>query len=365
MSFCWRSGCDAAAGDGARPVGSRVRGRSQPFPALEVHAARKHFRTGSRVFGRGTVVPAVEDVSFEIRPGRVLGIVGESGSGKSTLANLLVGLETLSGGQILIDGRDLPRHRGSSLRRDVQMVFQDPFGSINPRFSIGRTVEEPLLIHNLGDPAERRRRAIAALEDAELRPGMAFLDRHPHELSGGQRQRVAIARAIVLRPKLLVADEPVSMLDVSVRAGILRLLRRLVSDGVMAMVFITHDLSIAGSICDDLAVMYRGRFAEYGTVLTVLRQPIHPYTAALIAAVPVPDPTVRPEPLPARLLAGAGVAPSGPGCRFHPRCELAAPECEVTMPALAPIVPVRVARRRTGGHQVACLRVSEIVDGYT
>jgi peptide/nickel transport system ATP-binding protein len=318
---------------------------SQAFPALEVHGVRKHFRTGPRLFGDVTVVPAVDDVSFEVRPGRVLGIVGESGSGKSTLANLLVGLETLGSGEILIDGRGLTRHRGSSLRRDVQMVFQDPFSSINPRFTVGRTVEEPLLIHRLGDSTERRRRAIEALEHAELRPGAAFMDRHPPELSGGQRQRVAIARAIVLRPKLLVADEPVSMLDVSVRAGILRLLRRLVSDGGMAMVFITHDLSIAGSICDDLAVMYRGRFVEFGPVLRVLRQPIHPYTAALIAAVPVPD-------------------PSGPGCRFHPRCELAAPECETETPALAPILPGHVGRQRAGCHQVACHRVSEIVDGY-
>jgi oligopeptide/dipeptide ABC transporter ATP-binding protein len=337
---------------------------NQPFPALDVHAVRKHFRTGRQVFSRGTVVPAVDDVSFEVRPGRVLGIVGESGSGKSTLANLLVGLEPLTGGEILIDGRGLTRRRNTALRRDVQMVFQDPFGSINPRFTVGRTVEEPLLIHRLGDAGERRHRAIAALEDAELRPGAAFFDRQPHELSGGQRQRVAIARAIVLRPKLLVADEPVSMLDVSVRAGILRLLRRLVSEGGMAMVFITHDLSIAGSICDDLAVMYRGRFVEYGPVLTVLRQPIHPYTAALIAAVPVPDPAVRPEPLPARLLAGASVAPSETGCRFHPRCGLAVPECELTPPPLAPILPDHVGRHRTDNHLVACHRISEIVDGY-
>jgi len=337
---------------------------SQSFPALEVHAVRKHFRTGRQVFSRGTLVPAVDGISFEVRPGRVLGIVGESGSGKSTLANLLVGLETIGGGEILIDGRPLTRRRSSSLRRDVQMVFQDPFGSINPRFTVGRAVEEPLLIHQLGDPAERRRRAIEALEDAELRPGAAFLDRRQHELSGGQRQRVAIARAIVARPKLLVADEPVSMLDVSVRAGILRLLRRLVSDGGMAMVFITHDLSIAGSICDDLAVMYRGRFVEYGPVLDVIRQPIHPYTAALIAAVPVPDPMARPEPLPPRLLAGAGVAPAGSGCRFHPRCELAVPECEASIPLLAPILPAHVGRHRADRHQVACHRIAEIVDGY-
>ena len=324
----------------------------QMYPAVEVTSARKHFRTGRQIFGEGMLVPAVDDVSFALSPGRVLGIVGESGSGKSTLANLLVGLETPTSGDIVVDGRGVAQRRSASLRRDVQMVFQDPFGSINPRFTVGRTVEEPLLIHRIDTAAERRQRAIEALEDAELRPGLAFFDRHPHELSGGQRQRVAIARSIVLRPKLLVADEPVSMLDVSVRAGILRLLRRLVSHGGMAMVFITHDLSIAGSICDELAVMYRGRFVEYGPVLDVLRRPIHPYTNALIAAVPLPDPTVRPEPLPARLLAGAGVTPSGPGCRFHPRCPLAVATCESASPALETILP---------GHQVACHRVTDIV----
>lgn len=305
---------------------------NQPFPMLEVNEVRKHFRSGRRLFGEAKVIPAVDDISFSVLPGRVLGIVGESGSGKSTLANLLVGLERLTSGEILIGGHGLTRHRSSSLRRDVQMVFQDPFTSINPRFTVGRTVEEPLLIHRLGDAAERYRRVIMALEDAELRPGVAFIDRRPHELSGGQRQRVAIARSIVLRPKLLVADEPVSMLDVSVRAGILRLLRRLVTDGGMAMVFITHDLSIVGSICDDLAVMYRGRFVEYAPVLDVLRRPAHPYTEALIAAVPLPDPTAHPTPLPPQLLAGSGVIPSGDGCRFRLRCMYATAACEAAPP---------------------------------
>jgi peptide/nickel transport system ATP-binding protein len=324
----------------------------QPFPTVEVSSVRKYFRTGRQILGPGTLLPAVDDISFTLRPGRVLGIVGESGSGKTTLANLLVGLEPLTSGEITIGGHALAQRRSSSLRRDVQMVFQDPFGSINPRFTVGRSVEEPLIIHRLGDAAQRQQRTIEALEDAELRPGVAFLHRLPHELSGGQRQRVAIARAIVLRPKLLVADEPVSMLDVSVRAGILRLLRRLVAQGGMAMVFITHDLSIAGSICDELAVMYRGRFVEYGPVLNVLRRPIHPYTSALIAAVPLPDPTVQPVPLPARLLAGAGVAPTGPGCRFAPRCERAVSVCTGSAPAIAEVLPK---------HHVACHRVADII----
>lgn len=317
--------------------------------AVEVAGARKEFVAGRRLFGTGTIVAAVDGVSFTIAPGRVLGIAGESGSGKSTLANLLVGLEHPTEGAIRIGGRALGRRPDAAFRRSVQMVFQDPFGSINPRFTVGRTVEEPLLIHGLGSAAERRDRAIAALEEAELRPGLGYLDRFPHELSGGQRQRVAIARAIVLRPRLLVADEPVSMLDVSVRAGILRLLQRLVHDGEMAMVFITHDLSIVASVCDELAVMYRGRFVEHGPVAEVLRRPLHPYTRALIAAVPVPDPSVPPALLPAKLLAG-GSAPHR-GCRFAPRCDFAVAACEATEPELEDIAP---------GHRAACLRVREI-----
>jgi peptide/nickel transport system ATP-binding protein len=317
--------------------------------AVEVADARKQFVAGRKLLGGGTVVRAVDGVSFAITPGRVLGIAGESGSGKSTLANLLVGLEQPSGGEIRIAGRALGRRPDADFRRSVQMVFQDPFGSINPRFTVGRTVEEPLLIHGLGDAAERHRRASAALEGAELRPGAAFLDRYPHELSGGQRQRVAIARAIVLHPRLLVADEPVSMLDVSVRAGILRLLRRLVRDNAMAMVFITHDLSIVGAVCDELAVMYRGRFVEHGPVLDVLRRPAHPYTRALIAAVPVPDPLMRPTPLPAKLFAGGPASESG--CRFASRCGYAQAACAAREPELEAIMP---------GHRVACLRAGEL-----
>lgn len=317
--------------------------------AVEIAGARKEFIAGRRLLGSGTTITAVDGVSFAIAPGRVLGIAGESGSGKSTLANLLVGLEQPTKGQIRIGGRALGRKPDADFRRSVQMVFQDPFGSINPRFTVGRTVEEPLLIHGIGTAAQRRHRAITALEEAELRPGLTYLDRYPHELSGGQRQRVAIARAIVLRPRLLVADEPVSMLDVSVRAGILRLLQRLVRDGEMAMVFITHDLSVVASVCDELAVMYRGRFVEHGPVAELLRRPLHPYTRALIAAVPVPDPSVPPAPLPAKLLAGGAVPHHG--CRFAPRCDFAIPACEATDPELEDIVP---------GHKAACLRVREI-----
>jgi oligopeptide/dipeptide ABC transporter ATP-binding protein len=320
-------------------------------PIVAFRAVHKHFTPHSAMFGKAASVRAVDGVTFDVGRGRVLGIAGESGSGKSTLANLLVGLERATAGEIVVDGHVMGSRPERRLRRAVQMVFQDPFASLNPRFTVGRSVEEPLLIHGVGTPAERRERATAALEKAELRPGRAFLARYPHELSGGQRQRVAIARATVLNPRLLVADEPVSMLDVSVRAGILRLLKRLVVEHQMAMVFITHDLSIVAHICDDLAVMYRGRIVEQGPVRDLLRAPGHPYTQALIDAVPIPNPIVEPRLLPAKLFEGAGATPSGRGCRFAPRCVHAIPACEDSDPP-----PIDVGQ----DHVAACLRAMEL-----
>ena len=320
-------------------------------PIVAFRDVHKHFTPRSALLVGGKPVKAVDGVSFAIERGHVLGIAGESGSGKSTLANLLVGLERPTAGEIMVDGLVVGAKAERRSGRAVQMVFQDPFASLNPRFTIGRTVEEPLLIHGVGTPAERHEAAAAALERAELRPGRAYLARYPHELSGGQRQRVAIARATVLNPKLLVADEPVSMLDVSVRAGILRLLKRLVVEQQMAMVFITHDLSIVAHICDDLAVMYRGAIVEQGPVRDLLLAPAHPYTQALIDAVPILSPTAGPRALPGKLLAGAGSTPPERGCRFAPRCVHAVAQCEATDPA-----PVPVRR----GHVVACLRAAEL-----
>jgi peptide/nickel transport system ATP-binding protein len=319
-------------------------------PIVAFRDVHKHFAGRMTMFGGTATARAVDGISFDVGVGRVLGIAGESGSGKSTLANLLVGLERATSGEIVVDGHVLGSRPERRLRRAVQMVFQDPFASLNPRFTVGRSIEEPLVIHGIGTPPERRAQAAAALEKAELRPGHSFLARYPHELSGGQRQRVAIARAIVLSPKLLVADEPVSMLDVSVRAGILRLLRRLVVEEGMAMVFITHDLSIVAHICDDLAVMYRGRIVEQGPVRDLLRAPAHPYTQALINAVPIPDPSVASHVLPGRLLA-ASTMPAGHGCRFAPRCVHALPACEQDDPP-----PVEIA----SGHVAACLRALEL-----
>jgi peptide/nickel transport system ATP-binding protein len=303
----------------------------------------------------GHAIRALDGVSFRLERGRVLGVAGESGSGKSTLANLLVGLERPTGGVIRIGDRDLAHLRGADLlafRRQVQMVFQDPFASLNPRFTVRRTVEEPLVIHGIGDRTSRLVRAREALEEADLRPAELFLDRFPHQLSGGQRQRAAIARAIVLRPSVLVADEPVSMLDVSVRAGILRLLRGLVERLSMSLVFITHDLSLIGQMCDDLAIMYQGRIVELGRALDVLAQPLHPYTRALIAAVPVPDPTQRPAEDAVALL--EATAPTGivHGCRFAPRCAYAVERCRTDDPRLREVEPA---------HEAACHEIENIV----
>ena len=294
---------------------------------------------------RGRSVAAVAGVSFGVAAGRVLGIVGESGSGKSTLANLLLRLAVPRGGRILWRGRDTAGLAGGELnafRRAVQMVFQDPFGSLDPRFTVGRTVAEPLVIHGIGDRASRRDRVVAALEAAELRPGTALLDRLPHELSGGQRQRVAIARALVLDPEALVADEPVSMLDVSARAGILDLLRRLVAERSLALVFITHDLSLIASICSEVAVMYRGRFVETAAPEALLDAPLHPYTRALIAAIPVPDPTARRVATSAAEGQDLGEA----GCAYAPRCNEVGPDCAAA-PSLVAAAP---------GRSVACVR---------
>lgn len=248
-------------------------------PLLSVQNAIRRFGT----------VTAVDDVSLDLHPGRVVAIVGASGSGKSTLANLILGLDKPDSGAVHFEGRplaSLDRTGRRAFRAAVQMVFQDPFASLNPRMTVAQAVSEPLVIHGRGTHETRRERTLAALDEAELRPAEAFLHCFPHELSGGQRQRVAIARAIVLSPQALVADEPVSMLDVSVRAGILRLLRHFSRDRGMALAFITHDLSLISALADDVAVMHRGRIVEWGTAGDILAQPQDPYTQRLIAAVP-------------------------------------------------------------------------------
>jgi peptide/nickel transport system ATP-binding protein len=334
---------------------------TEKTPAIEFASVCKTYR-GHRGIGElipGMTVPggvrALDDVSFRLAQGRVLGLVGESGSGKSTLANLLVGLETPTSGQVLFQGQDLAtfaRSKRRAFHGRVQMIFQDPYASLNPRFTIRRTVEEPLIIHGYARH-EREERVVEALERSELRPGRAFLDKYPHEMSGGQRQRVAIARAVVLEPAVLVADEPVSMLDVSVRAGVLRLLRSLIDRLGMALIFITHDLSLIGQICDDLMILYRGRVAEFGAADAILDHPLHPYTKQLMAAVPVPDARRPPADLPSLLFGSASLAEVGAGCGFAPRCIHANDICRTTAPAL---------RRLADGQEAACHRAEELED---
>lgn len=294
-------------------------------------------------------VRAVDDVSFTLKRGEVLAIVGESGCGKTTIARTLIGLEEPTRGEILFDGRTVGQDQAISLkelRLHAQMIFQDPYESLNPRSTVYDIVSEPLEVHGLlKERAERKARVKAALEDAGLRPAEEYLQRYPHELSGGQRQRVVIASAMVLDPKLLIADEPVSMLDVSIRAEILNLLRELRQKRGVSLVFITHDLSTVAYFADRIAVMYLGRIVETGAAREVLANPQHPYTKALISVIPVPNPRLRRERL---ILQGETPNPIDlpGGCRFHPRCPVAMERCKIEDPAY-----VEVGEQ----HYAACL----------
>jgi oligopeptide/dipeptide ABC transporter ATP-binding protein len=319
-------------------------------PILEVRNLSKYFPVKQSLLRRvDTFVKAVDDVSFTIGHGEVLAIVGESGCGKTTIARTLIGLEELTKGEILFD--DMAIGRGitlKQLRKRSQMIFQDPYESLNPRATIHEIVEEPLVVHGIGrDSEDRLKRTKAALEDAGLRPPEDYLLRYPHELSGGQRQRVVIAAAMVLEPELLIADEPVSMLDVSIRAEILNLLRELQKKRGVSIVFITHDLSTVAYFADRIAVMYLGRIVESGPTNEVLKSPRHPYTKALLSVVPVPNPRLRRERI---ILQGEtpNAASIPPGCRFHPRCPVAIADCKVTDPPYVSLSDM---------HRAACLLI--------
>jgi dipeptide transport system ATP-binding protein len=313
-----------------------------PTPVLEARDLHRTYRVTRGMFGATADVKAVAGISFELNAGETLAIVGESGSGKSTLGRMLTLIETPTEGHLRIDGVDVSTggtHQ-KSLRSSVQLVFQNPYGSLNPRQTVGAALEEPLLVNTQTSAAERRAAAIAMLERVGLRREHA--DRYPHMFSGGQRQRIVIARALMLRPKILVLDEPVSALDVSVRAQILNLIADLQTEFQLAYVFISHDLSVVRHIADRVLVMYLGRVAEYGTAEDVFRHPLHPYTRALMSATPVADPRHAKERI---VLKGEMPSPFAPpsGCVFHPRCPLAFDLCSQKRPEMSGAADHRVA----------------------
>jgi oligopeptide/dipeptide ABC transporter ATP-binding protein len=307
-------------------------------PLIEVRDLVKHFPIKGGLLaglaGAQDAVHAVNGLSFDVRRGEVIGLAGESGCGKTTTAKLLLKLYEPTSGTIRVDGQDLNKLRGAELkafRRRAQLMFQNPYEAFSPRFTILRAVSEPLMIHGVNDPEERVKRVRRALEDVHLRPADTFFSKYPHQLSGGQLQRVALARALVLEPDILVADEPVSMLDVSVRAGILNTMKDLSRQRNLTTIYISHDLSLIQYLCDRTAIMYLGHIVEMGPTARVIGEPQHPYTQALVSAIPVPEPGRAPAAIPIR--GGIPSAISLPsGCPFHPRCPYVMEICPTAMP---------------------------------
>jgi len=316
-------------------------------PLLQVEGLVKHYRLPrERLLAPPPVVRALEGVDFTLAAGRSLGVVGESGSGKSTLARLVMALEAPTAGQVLLDGQDLHALAPAALRaaRDkLQMVFQDPYGSLDPRRTVLQTVAEPLRVLHGAGAAEQRERAAQVLQAVGL--GQEALAKYPHEFSGGQRQRIAIARALITRPQLIVADEPVSALDVSVQAQVLNLMQDLQQQFGLAFLFISHDLAVVDMVCDEVIVLYQGRIVERGAPAQLFRQAAHPYTRALLAAVPRMQPGLRRSAPP--VAPPLAATPAAEGCAFLPRCRFADARCARERPLLRDLQP-------GGAHAAAC-----------
>jgi oligopeptide/dipeptide ABC transporter ATP-binding protein len=315
-------------------------------PVLEVAGLKKHYPVKKGLLQR-TVgqVYAVDDVSFSIAAGETLGLVGESGCGKSTVARTVLRLIEPTAGRIKLSGHDITRLGKPELRpyrREMQIIFQDPYSSLNPRMSAGDIVGEPLQVHGIAEGREKETRVAELFEQVGLRP--AQMQRLPHEFSGGQRQRICIARALALNPKLIVGDEPVSALDVSIQAQVINLMMDLQRDKQLAYLFIAHNLAVVEHISHRIAVMYLGKIVEYADKATLFADPQHPYTEALLAAVPIPDPSIKRR---KRHLQGDVPSPINPppGCPFHTRCPYAEARCKVEVPPLKETSP---------GHGVAC-----------
>ena len=319
-----------------------------PAPVLEARGLTRDYPVRRGLFGGWATVKALAGVSFALAPGETVAVVGESGSGKSTLSRILTLIESPTSGTLRIEGADVARADATTrrrLRRDVQMVFQNPYGSLNPRQTIGAALEEPLIVNTDTPRPERQALVRTAMARVGLRP--EFAARYPHMFSGGQRQRIAIARALMLNPKIVVLDEPVSALDVSIRAQVLNLLADLQDESRLAYVFVSHDMSVVRHIADRILVVYLGRAVELGTREAIFEAPQHPYTRALLAATPVADPRARKARVP---LKGEPPSPIDPpsGCVFHPRCPLAFDRCRVEDP------PLELKQ----GREVACWAVS-------
>ncbi|MBH2957506.1 ATP-binding cassette domain-containing protein [Serratia marcescens] len=314
-------------------------------PLVEVKGLKKYFPLRDGLFGRTTgQLKAVDDVSFSIRKGRIFGLVGESGSGKTTVGRTLLGLHDKTAGEVMFKGKtldSLSKEALRALRPKMQLVFQDPYSSLNPRLRVGDAIGEALLQHGLASKAELRERVLDTLSICGLSP--QHYGRFPHEFSGGQRQRIGIARALILQPEFIVADEPISALDVSIQAQIINLFSDLQERQGVTLLFISHDLGVVEHLCQDVAVMYLGQIVESADRDALFRRPLHPYTQALLAAVP----TLDAHRLPPQVASGEPPNPANPprGCRFHPRCPLATAQCREQAPHL---------RSVASGHQVAC-----------